>query len=319
MWATRLNVFEEAWSALEDSKDKDPSNKLPILTRNWPIDKWLESYSNYADQRIGVRTCPLLYVLRDDSVVATPAPALAPNAPYAAIYGALRIEQVARYSHDHPLYSIDNAAVFDDIEEATRGSRYQSSITTFKRTKNGRGAFMALKDQFTGPAVWDKKKSTAMEFLQSCKFTGTTNTTLEAFLGQHRSAYVTLQRCLENIRCQLPDERARVQYLLENIQVEDATCRAALSSIRLDDTPTGTRNNFEAAVAFLLPTDPVEMKKTKSKRPLADVSAMTADEDSGELKVRNPSNLKNGRGLTGVEFRYYKPKEYLKLSNEQKK
>ena len=42
---------------------------------------------------------------------------------------------------------------------------------------------MALREQYTGPAVLDKKKAGAMEFLQSRKFTGTSSITLETFLG----------------------------------------------------------------------------------------------------------------------------------------
>ena len=169
---------------------------------------------------------------------------------------------------------------------------------------------MALKEQHTGPAMWDKKKTSTMEFLQSRKFLGTGTNTLESFLGQHRAAYATLQRCADNVNCQLPDERSRVQYLLDNIQADDSNVKAALSSIRMNDTPTGMRNNFEAAVAFLLPTDPVP-KKGKGKRANAEISAT-----AGESK--HLGTHKAGRGSTGVDFRYYEPKEFRKLTQEQK-
>ena len=298
MWNTRLATFEVAWKAIEDQKDQESSNKLPILTRNFPIDKWIESYSNYASQRIGVRMCPLSYVIRDVAGVPPVAPALADRKPYSEQHGSVKMEMVARFDHDHALFSTDNGSVFDDIEEATRGSKYQPTITPFKREKDGRGAFLALKNQYTGPAVWDKKKASAMEFLQSRKFTGTTNLTLEAFLGQHRSSFVTLERCADNVPCQLPDGRTRVQYLLDNIQVEDSNVKAALSSIRMDDTANGMRNNFELAVAFLLPTDPVEKKRAKSKRPIAEISAALA-EDSRKQTL---GTHKLARGATGVEF-----------------
>ena len=312
MWASRLSVFEVAWQALVDLKDSEGSNKLPILTKNFAIDRWLESYANYADQRIGVRMCPLSYVIRDDAAVPAPAPPLLQNAPYSVEHGSLKDEMKARFSHQHPLFGTDNGSVFDDLEEATRGTKYQPTITPFKRAKDGRGAYMALKEQFAGPAVWDKKKTNAMEFLQSRKFTGTSNLSLEAFLGLHRSSYVTLQRCAEHINCQMPDQRSRVQYLLENIQAEDSNVKAALSSIRLDDTPNGMRNNFESAAAFLLPTDPVEKKKSKNKRPIADVSSANADAPPKKLGVH-----KKGTGKTGVQFRYYKPSEFKKLTKEQ--
>ena len=255
--------------------------------------------------------CPLSYVLRADAAVPVPAPTLARDAPYSVTHGSVKAEMVARLSHTHALFSTDNGLVFDDIEEATRGSKYQPTIAPFKRSKDGRGAFMALKEQFTGPAVWDKKKTNAMEFLQTRKFTGTGSLTLESFLAQHRSAYVTLQRCADNVNCQLPDERSRVQYLLDNIQAEDPNVRAAISSIRMDDTPTGRRNNFESAVAFLLPTDPVA-KKHKGKRPAAEISAATGEKDKRKLGDHKP-----GRGATGVEFRYYEPHEFKKLTKDQ--
>ena len=311
-WSTRLVTFEIAWKALEDEKKNESNNKLPILTKNFPIDRWLESYSNYATQRIGVRTCPLSYVIREEEAVPVTAPPLHLNCPYSTEHGSLKAEMVARYSHDHALFKTDNGLIFDDIEEATRGSRYQPTITPFKRGKNGRGAYIALRDQFAGPAMWDKKKSNAMEFLQGRKFTGTTNLTLEAFLGMHRSTFVTLQRCEEHVNCQLPDERSRVQYLLDNIQVEDSNVKAALSSVRMDDTANGMRNNFEAAVAFLLPTDPVERKKARggNKRAIAEVSAI----DTGKKDI---GSHKPARGKTGVEFRYHKPSEFKKLSQDQ--
>ena len=314
-WNTRLSFFEASWKALEDLKDGDSDNKLPILTRNFPIDRWIESYSNYADQRIGARTCPLSYVLREEAVVPADVPALATGQPYSTMHGSIKNEMIARYSHVHALFSVDNGAVFDDLEEATRGTKYQNTVSTFKRAKNGRGAYMALKTQYTGSAVWDRKKSDAMEFLQSRKFTGTSSITLEAFLGQHRSTFVTLERCAENITCQLPDERTRVQFLLDNILAEDFNVKAALSSIRLDDTPGGMRNNFERAVAFLMPTDPVEKKKAKNKRSIAEVSAVESEERPPR---KNLGGHKQGRGKSGVEFRYHTPEEYNALNKEQR-
>ena len=39
---------------------------------------------------------------------------------------------------------------------------------------------------------------------------------------------------------------------MDNVDCEDSDVRVALSSIRMDDAPTGLRNYFEVAVAFLL-------------------------------------------------------------------
>ena len=148
-----------------------------------------------------MKICPLLYVLRDNAAVPAPAPNLDTRVPYSVIHGSIKAQMVTRYSHTCPLFATDNASVFDDIEEATRGLKYSARITPFRRPKDGQGAFMALKEQHTGPAMWDKKKTAAMEFLQSRKFTGTTSMTLESFLGQYRVAYVTMRRCADNVCC----------------------------------------------------------------------------------------------------------------------
>jgi hypothetical protein len=60
-------------------------------------------------------------------------------------HGSVKAEMVARLSHGHGLFRDDNAAVFDDIEEAVRGTKFHASIAPFRRAKDGRGAYMALK------------------------------------------------------------------------------------------------------------------------------------------------------------------------------
>ena len=66
------------------------------------------------------------------------------------------------------------------------------------------------------------------------------------------------------------------------------------------------RNNFDLAVTFLLPTDPIakKIKATGDKRPNAEVSAV---------------EMKQGTGTTGVELRYHSPADYIQLKDEQKK
>ena len=102
------------------------------------------------------------------------------------------------------------------------------------------------------------------------------------------------------MHCLLPDERPRVQFNLENIQVGDTTVKATLSSIRLDDTPNGMCNNFEADVAFLLPTDLAEKKKAKNKCPIADVAAEEIKgEEPAQPGPKKLGTLKSGHGAKG--------------------
>jgi hypothetical protein len=297
---TVLKNFESQWDGILHMKDDD--SELPKMSKSVGIVKWLEAYDSYAHSKLGVRLAPLAYVIRDDANVDAP-PVLATDEPHSDVHGSIKGEMVARFSHNHGLFREDNAAVFDDIEEAMRGSKFAASIAPFKRAKNGRAAYMALKEQHAGRAMWDEEARKCKDFLLNRKFTGGTSTTLDRFMAQHRQAFVTMQRCAENIQVELPNERTRVGYLIDNIEVSDAEVRAAISSIKLDDSPTGLREDFERAVAFLLPLDPVA-KKSKGKRAQAEIS---------------DTELKQSRGpKTGVDLRYYKLAEWKKLSDEER-
>ena len=101
---------------------------------------------------------------------------------------------------------------------------------------------------------------------------------------------------------ELPNQRTRVGYLSENIDSNDKDVTAAVSHVRLDDTPGGMRNNFEAAVAFLLPTDPVKRKRGPTKRGPAQISSTVAAQvgaanaGGGKKSVK----FKSAVGKTGV-------------------
>lgn len=84
----------------------------------------------------------------------------------------------------------------------------------------------------------------------------------------------------------------RVGYFIDNIYCSDADFHAAIADIKLNDTPTGLRNDFERTVTLLILVNPVG-NKTKGKSLLDDIFSASA--------------LKSGRGTSGVEFRYYKP------------
>lgn len=307
----RLKNFEEEYKAIKDEKENGDADP-PKITKQVNVVKWLEALENFARTAIGARMCPLAYLLRSDVAVPAAAPALAADQPYSTEHGSVKEEMIARFSHTHPLYAADNATIFNLIEDATRGTRFSASIAPFRRRKDGRGAYLALRDQNSGPAYWDQEKRNAEDFLLNREFTGGTSLSLARFLSMHRAAKVTIVRCAEHIPCQIPDERACVGNLINNIKVENSDVKAALAQIKVDDTPGGLREDFERSVALLLPCDPV-VKKGKGKRTIGDISVV----DSGTSINTIPTKVARGP-KTGVEFRYHKGKEYAALSKAKK-
>ena len=54
------------------------------------------------------------------------------------------------------------------------------------------------------------------DMMMNRKFTGQGNQTLHLFVGQQRASFHLLQRCDDHIALEVPNERTRVGYLLDN-------------------------------------------------------------------------------------------------------
>ena len=99
---------------------------------------------------------------------------------------------------------------------------------------------------------------------------------------------------MDHIQCVVPDEHSRVGSFLENVAGDFPNIMAAMASIILDDTDTGMRNDFEKAVAYLLPISEGKKKGT-NKRAHGRISKLIAT-------VSAPNA---GCGSFGVEYCFY--------------
>jgi hypothetical protein len=307
-----MKNFEIQWKALKDKKDEDIPD-VPKITKALPIIKWTEAFTDFLDRVIGVRTIPLCYVIREEVQVTQVAPPLANDQPHSTEHGSVEAELIARSSHQHPLFRGDNASVYHFLEEATRSTSYAASIKPFQRTKDGRGAWIALVSQFAGTDKWEAEIKRQEQLLQTRVWKGQSNFSLENFVSQHRNAFVSMQACAQHVQYQLPNEHSRVGFLLDAIQCSDAGLQAAMASVRTDNGPQGMRNNFETTASHLLPYDPVARKRIATNK--RDNSLISGVE--GDVSAFN-ANKKLGIGKTGVHFRFYKKPEYAKLTDEQK-
>ena len=64
-------------------------------------------------------------------------------------------EMIAWAMHLHPLFMVDNKAVFHLLEEATRNTAYAPSLAFFFAKKHdGCGAYFAIMSQYAGEDKW---------------------------------------------------------------------------------------------------------------------------------------------------------------------
>jgi len=205
-WTSTVKNFIEHWKSLEERKKEDPP-AVPKISH----------------KVIGQRTVLFAYVIREDALVPAAAPALLANQPFSSTeHESVEGELIARASHNHPIFRDDNTKVYYFIEEATPSTSYSSSIKPFSRKKDGRGAFLAIKNQFAGKDKWLSELKKQEDMMHQGIWKGTNNISLEKFVGYHRHAYISMERCADYIDYQLPNQRTRVTYLLQAIRSNDA-------------------------------------------------------------------------------------------------
>ena len=296
--------FYEQWENLLKKGDTTEPD-TPRITRTLPIIKWTESFEEFLHQVLGVQSVPLSYVIREQSAVNPAPPPLANNRSYSDLHESVAGELIVRTSHLTSHYTSDNQKVFKYIEEATRETRYSSSIAPFSRAKDGRGAWKALMSQYVGRDKWQKELEKQENFLHTRVWKGNSTFSLESFIMQHRTAHISMQRCAEHVPYQVPNERTRVMHLLNGIKSSDAELLSAIAVIKSDDEPGGRIERFEDTAAFLIQFDPVTKKRQKSGT-------------IGRQHQVAGVELKKGIGKTGVALRYHSKEEYRKLTDEQK-
>lgn len=302
--------FHEEWKAILERKKKDDP-PTPKLSKGVAVYKWLESFRNHLNSVVGVRNAPLSYVIRDEVAVPAVAPVLVLGEPFSEAGGSVEGEMIARLDHSHALFKSDNGNVFDMVEAALRGTAISPSIAQFRKSRDGRAAYLAVLAQHAGRNVYDKLHREAEDKLQNRKWNGTASITLSQHMDMHRTAWIQLVDCAEHIPVEVPQGRSRVTMLLKSLDTcVDPSVLAAIAAVRQDEVDK--RVNFENAVAYLAPVCPVAARQAKKgKVENANVGAAVA----GGLGT---SNVKPGIGSSGVALRYHTKKEFMKLPKEQK-
>ena len=306
--STIAEHFSKEWSCLTEKRKATPGD-VPRYTKDMGILRWLEAFNTFLSFTIGTRNIPLSYVVRANVVPQEELPRLEDGRPYSR--GSINIHNdlIEFATHEDARFSEDNRMVYGFLEEATRTSSYASMLKQFQDVKNGRGAYLAIKSQYAGPEVWEAQFKKCSDFMTQKKWKGNGTFPLSSFLNQHRMAYSSMWECANKIEIQLPNERMRIQYVLNAIETSDNRLLAALGHIQANRDTNPRFGEFDYIATYLIPNDPVEEKQGKLRRNPADIAAL----DQGP-----PKKLKNGTGMTGVELRYHKRDEWQALSDAQR-
>jgi hypothetical protein len=297
-YTTVLRDFYLEWEAVLALNKEDKAD-VPLLSKQVPPLKWIESFKNHLFNTFGIRKCPLLYVIRDTAEVPTEVDdPLLPGKAF-GVSGSVVDKLIKRMSHTNPLFKHDNAMVFALLDQATRGTIYSTTIKPYARKKDGRSAYLTLIASHAGKDKWEQTQKERLNFLMTTKWNGKSYS-LEVFTGYHRSAFIQLQEASAHVDFQLPTEQSRVGFLLDNIMNPDPDLCAVIAQIRIEQN--GMRDNFDLAVESLLPVDPYAKHHRKSAKKGPQINALKGQQDS----------------KTGVDLCWHTKDEYKSLTKAQR-
>jgi hypothetical protein len=130
---------------------------------------------------------------------------------------------------------VDNGSVFDLIESTVCGHNVAATIAPFCRAWDGCGALLALQSQHAGKAIYDQLAKEAENVLKNRQWSGNTSATLSQHMGLHQKAFISLSECAEHIPVEVPNDCARVTYLLDLFTAIDSSVLTAIVAVCQDD------------------------------------------------------------------------------------
>ena len=149
------------------------------------MDEWenfsLEFHSILSHHRSTKAFAPLNYVLRDEAMVD----------PQDLLKAYLLIDEdlIATASHANQSFGDDNRTVYDLFSKYFRTTPYHQYIQPFHLAKNGRAAYIAIRDQALGLSVVETRGNQATSVLLNTHFTGDNRFMYDQYVAKHMKAH----------------------------------------------------------------------------------------------------------------------------------
>ena len=224
------NLSKEIAMEAEDRKRKmDFPAKMKSVAQ---IRATIDELDNYFENMLGANGAPLAYVTRKT---------VAPE-DHVALFDFDEDEMIARAPHTPPYYPKDNAEVWLVIRHVMYDTEGWSWISQFERTRNGRAAYLAIKEHYLGTSNHSRIKMLAEKALENTYYEGDKKSfTFEKYCSIHKMAHKDLADYGEAV----PEDK-KVRKLLANIRTNhlQAACAAVVATEHL-------YSNFDLTVNYL--------------------------------------------------------------------
>jgi hypothetical protein len=199
-------TMRESFQRYQTSLDTTSQELIKAPEKFKDKNKWRdfsEAFFTFMQNSKGQCDFPLSYILRehDDPDDIDPR-------DYATIEAYE--EAIVPFSGAH--YDVDNCMVFDSLKSYVLGGPHWTWIQDFERTRDGRSAWLTLKEHFNGPGSKIRLKAAAYAAIKRAEYKGAKNFDYELYRRIHTQAHSDLARYGEPV-----PETKKVKDFLDGI------------------------------------------------------------------------------------------------------
>jgi hypothetical protein len=305
-WMEKMREQDEA-----DEAQTDLIRAPEVFKKDTEWYAWSETVITYLRSKKGQNNqAPLAYVLRNHEV---PTPDM--------LFSNDIDEKIGRTMLAGPQYAADNATVFDVIKSLASTGPLQPFVQPFERTRNGRGAWKALKQYYEGDSMNTRQKNAAYKAIQKANYQGPRrNFDFNTYVHIHQKAHQDLERYGEPV-----PELKKVRDFLEGIT--DSKCESIKLTVLASPLYKEDFNTMVNYVSGAL--DLVHRNNPPSTRQISEVSTHDSNSHGGRSgggrgfyrgggRVGYRGRRGGGRGRGRNLARSYSPEEWQALSAEER-
>ena len=231
IWTNRARFHKEEEERLRDQPPAKPA-KFTTWGKWRPFVESLEAYMAQVRSK-QISSVPMSYLMREHTTV-TPQ-------MEAAQYPDLDAQLVALIRFDHQSVEQEDKSMFHLLTELTRGTDAWPLVKVFQRAPSFRNAWIALRDQGSGPEAQQLQKDAARAAIAAAVYTGKGNFTMQRYTTIHLEENGNLDRLGEP-----KHESEKVTAFLDGIK-----CPQLDTYKKLARNDTNYRGNFMRCQVYM--------------------------------------------------------------------
>lgn len=284
----------DAW--FDQLKKNEPTEPVAPFSEGANKKAWFESILSYLGVKTGESGVPLLYVLREEVELPTEDPGF--GTP------SFDEEVQSRGRHNGHFWRGDNKMVWLIVKGLTEGTSAWTTVKSYARSNDGRGAFMALSEAYMGVDIKLLLMKKAETVLANAVFDGKSKSwTWTKHIGKLKESFEDMAASGQELT-----GRMQVTKLLATFQFEPLKHLA--STI---ETSPEYRDNFQKAAAFIQgQINALRLKNGSTNRTLA--SMETFEDDDMDLDT---SKETTSAKLKKVKRKLKQVKSKLKMAKKK--